>query len=67
MGKKQTIGYIKIGNKKALVLIRTKKYSRQLKLRESGQDGIRLSDEESYLKGKPSICKKLLDGMVVEI
>ena len=64
---KQTIGYIQIGKKKVLVLVRTKRYSRQLKLRKLGRDGVRLSDEENYLKQKPSIYKRLLAGAVIEI
>jgi len=35
----QTIGHIIIRDEKILILIREKRYSRQLKIRRSGQDG----------------------------
>lgn len=63
----QTVGYIEINERKTLVLFRTQKYSRQLKLRQSGRDGIRLSDEEAYLRENPADYKQLLDGVVIEL
>ena len=63
---KQTIGHIEVDGKKTLVLLRTKRFSRQLKLRKSGQDGIWLSDEEIHLRANPAIFHRLLAGEVIE-
>ncbi len=63
----QTTGYIKINEQILLVLVRQKKYSRQLKIRKSGKLGIHLIDEENYLKDYCNLIDSLNDGDVIEL
>ena len=70
----QTIGYININGQILLVLVRQKKRSRQLKIRKSGKLGIRLIDEENYLKdycpcstSRDSLIDSLNNGNVIEL
>ena len=63
----QTTGYIVIGGKKILVLVRGRKYRRDFKLRHSGKDGSHFDDDETYLEEHPELVKALLDGEVISI
>ncbi len=62
----QTTGHLLIDGQKILILVREKRYSRQLKIRLSGKDGNRFNDEEYYLQDNPSLLQDLLVGKVVE-
>ena len=66
---KQICGYVVIEKQKLLVLIRSKKYSRTLKLRFSGLDGSFFEDESMFLSSpaNKNIFTKLLDGEVIDI
>lgn len=61
----QTTGHVFIGNKKLLLLVRSAKIGRSLKLRESGKDGVHLADEEQHLVDNPQTAKALLKGKTV--
>ena len=63
----QTTGYVIIGGETILLLIREKRTSRLLKLRQTGKDGNRFSDEEIFLSSSPEILAKLKNGETVEL
>lgn len=63
----QTIGYLEIYEEKILVLVRQKKYTRQLKIRKSGQDGVFFEDESLYLQNNPEMLLRLKLGQVIEL
>jgi hypothetical protein len=63
----QTTGYIKINNETILILVRQKKYSRLLKIRNTGQKGCHFVDEELHLKGHINKLKALKYGKTIEL
>jgi len=63
----QTTGHIKINGETLLVLVRQKRFSRQLKLRKSGKPGTRFQEEEDWLREHPDDLARLLRGETVEI
>lgn len=63
----QSIAYLKIDNQKILVLYRHKKTSRQLKKRESGNDGVYLEDESRYLESDRTLLSELKSGKPIEL
>lgn len=64
----QVSGYIQTNKYgKILVLVRSGKHSRYLKLRKSGKDGTHFSDEENHLNEESSILEILVDGGVIKI
>lgn len=64
----QTVGYIKIKGQILLVLIRDKKYTRQLMIRKSGKLGFHLIDEENYLKKHGNdLISMLKNGNTIEL
>lgn len=63
----QTLGYLLIDDKKILVLVRQKKYTRCFKLRKSGADGSRFEEEEIYLSKNRQKLYRLLNGEVIEL
>jgi len=58
----QTHGYLTIGDKKILILVRGKKYSSALKLRFTGKDGNYFEEESIFLSESKN--KKLLDNLL---
>jgi hypothetical protein len=64
----QYTGYLKINNENIFVLVRTKKYTRQLKLRKSGKPGMFLEDESIMIeKHNLVVLEKLKKGEVIEV
>ena len=61
----QFTGYLKIKNKKILVLVRQRRYGRCLKIRKSGRDGVFLSDESDFLADRPDLLTRLKDGETI--
>lgn len=61
----QQLGYLNIGGKKVLVLVRSQKNGVALKLRKSGVDGQHMSDEEAFLAASPECAAALLRGKVI--
>lgn len=64
---KQRIANIDVLGEKYLVLCRDNKYSRSLKLRKSGSEGVNLTDEGIFLSHNPDILEKLKAGKVISI
>ncbi len=67
----QGTGYILVGNKKILVLLREvgnpkRGFYRSLKLRKTGKDGIFLEDESIFLNERLDLVQELLDGKVIK-
>ena len=63
----QTYGYLKINNRKVLILVRNKKYGRALKLRLTGKDSNFFEDESYFLSKNKEIFDRLLSGEVIDI
>ncbi|MBA7500886.1 hypothetical protein ES704_03648 [subsurface metagenome] len=63
----QTLGYIRINNENLLLLVRQKKYSRLLKIRNSGKLGNHFIDEENYLKENINDLTSLKNGNVIDL
>lgn len=63
----RSLGYVNVHGSKVLVLYADKKYSRLLKHRISGKDGIYLEDESAYLKSNPKKFDELISGKVIEL
>lgn len=62
----QQLAHLYIDGQKVLVLVRRKQYGVALKLRASGVDGQRLTDEETYIRlHAPENGRRLLAGEVV--
>ena len=63
----QTYGYLMIKDKKILILVRSKKYSRALKIRFTGSDGNYFEEESIFLSKNKKILDNLLTGNVIYI
>lgn len=63
----QTTGYVTIDGKDILILVRNKKYSRLLKLREAGRLGQHFADEEKFLSESTKHVSMLLSGKIIEL
>jgi len=63
----QTHGYLMIKDKKILILVRSRKYSRALKLRFTGSDGNYFEEESIFLSENKKILDNLLTGNVIYI
>ena len=65
----QTTGYLIIGGQKVLILVRHKRHSRLLKIRESGRDGQRFEAEEQFLTLPENrhLLEQLLQGETIEV
>ena len=63
----QTHGYLKINNRKVLILVRNKKYGRAIKLRFTGKDGNLFEDESCFLSKNKEIFDILLSGRAITI
>ena len=67
MSGMQFTGYLHIDGQKVLVLVRSAKYGKRLKLRKSGADGKHMTDEEVALS-MPDFAEQkrnLLNGEVI--
>lgn len=63
----QYTGHVMVDGQIVLVLVRTKRHSHQLKLRQSGQPGRRLTDEEIFLEQDTEQMQRLMAGKVIEL
>ena len=63
----QYIGYLLINNEKIKVLVREAKTYRSLKIRKSGEDGNRLSDESDHLVDHPFLIRELKNGISITL
>ncbi len=65
----QTTGYVIVNGRKILVLVRHKRHSRQMRMRQSGRDGTRFEDEERFLAlpENERMLQSLLQGKTVEL
>jgi len=60
-------GYLMIKDKKILILVRSKKYSRALKLRFTGSDGHYFETESIFLSENKKTLDNLLAGNVIDV
>ena len=63
----QYAAYVEVAGDRLLVLVREGASSRSLKLRKSGQAGVRLDDEEVHLQENPALMEALRAGNVVKL
>lgn len=61
----QNLGYLIVDGNIILVLARTKKHYRMLRIRHSGEKGVRFVDEELYLKDNEHLVDDLITGKVI--
>ena len=65
----QTIGHVIVNGETVKVLVRPNFSGGyvSLRIRTSGRDGRKLSDESLYLQGEPDVFKELKAGHVVKL
>ena len=61
----QGLGFVCLGDKKILVLYRSGKDGKCLKIRKGGKDEHHLTDEEEFLKEAPDQVSDLLEGKTI--
>ena len=65
----QELGYVKVFGEIILVLFRSSRYGRRLKIRNTqiGTQGVFLEDESAYLEETPNLVEDLLKGEVISL
>ena len=63
----QDLAHLIIADNPILVLRRRTAHGVALKIRQHGKLGIRLVDEETFLKVHPDILKRLMQGEVINL